>query len=36
MEGLDDAAQGLAHSWVWERWFALRDAYAAAIEKDEL
>ena len=31
MEGLDDAARGLAHPWNWPRWTALRDAYAAAV-----
>jgi hypothetical protein len=33
MEGLDDAARGVRHAWDWERWFALRDAYAAALER---
>lgn len=33
MEGLDDAVRGVRHPWDWERWFALRDAYAAEIEK---
>jgi len=28
MEGLDDAARGVPHGWAWDRWFALRDAYA--------
>lgn len=31
MEGLDDAARGVRHPWDWDRWFALRDAYAARI-----
>jgi len=35
MEGLDDAARGVAHSWDWDRWFTLRDAYAAEIEARE-
>ena len=33
MEGLDDAARGMRHGWEWDRWFALRDAYAAELEK---
>jgi len=33
MEGLDDAARGAAHPWRWPRWTALRDAYAAAVER---
>lgn len=28
MEGLEDAARGVRHPWDWDRWFALRDAYA--------
>ena len=28
MEGFDDAARGQRHPWVWDVWFALRDAYA--------
>jgi uncharacterized protein YndB with AHSA1/START domain len=32
MEGLDDAIQGVRHPWSWDRWFALRDAYAARLE----
>ena len=32
MEGLEDASQGVRHPWVWDRWFALRDAYAERIE----
>jgi uncharacterized protein YndB with AHSA1/START domain len=32
MEGLDDAVQGVRHPWSWDRWFALRDAYAARLE----
>src|SRR5690606_16617764 len=28
MEGLDGAARGVPHGWAWDRWFALRDAYA--------
>jgi uncharacterized protein YndB with AHSA1/START domain len=35
MEGLDDAIQGVAHAWNWDRWFALRDAYAARIEAQD-
>lgn len=31
MEGFDDAARGVRHPWVWDEWFALRDAYAAGI-----
>ncbi len=33
MEGLDDAASGTHHPWNWPRWTALRDAYAAEVEK---
>lgn len=33
MEGLDDAAQGIAHPWSWPRWTALRDAYAAEVDR---
>ena len=33
MEGLDDAVRGVAHPWSWPRWTALRDAYAAEVEK---
>jgi uncharacterized protein YndB with AHSA1/START domain len=33
MEGLEDAARGTHHSWIWPRWTALRDAYAAEVEK---
>jgi uncharacterized protein YndB with AHSA1/START domain len=32
MEGLDDAVHGVRHPWSWDRWFALRDAYAARLE----
>lgn len=32
MEGLNDATQGVRHPWDWDRWFALRDAYAARLE----
>ncbi len=32
MEGLDDAALGVRHPWDWDRWFALRGAYAARLE----
>jgi len=32
MEGLDDAVRGVRHPWDWDRWFALRDAYAARLE----
>ena len=32
MEGLDDAVQGVRHPWSWDRWFALRDAYAERLE----
>ena len=32
MEGLDDAVQGIRHPWSWDRWFALRDAYAERLE----
>lgn len=32
MEGLDDAVRGVRHPWSWDRWFALRDAYAARLE----
>lgn len=32
MEGLDDAALGRRHPWDWDRWFALRDDYAARLE----
>ncbi len=32
MEGLDDAVRGVRHPWSWERWFGLRDAYAAQLE----
>jgi hypothetical protein len=32
MEGLDDAVRGVRHPWSWDRWFALRDAYAAQLE----
>jgi len=32
MEGLDDATRGVRHPWSWDRWFALRDAYAARLE----
>lgn len=32
MEGLDDAVRGVRHPWSWDRWFALRDAYAAGLE----
>lgn len=32
MEGLDDAARGVARPWSWPRWTALRDAYAAQVE----
>lgn len=35
MEGLDDAVRGVAHSWDWARWLALRDAYAANIADRE-
>lgn len=31
MEGLDDAVRGVRHSWDWDRWFALRDAYLARL-----
>lgn len=31
MEGLDDAAAHVRHAWDWDRWFALRDAYAEAL-----
>lgn len=31
MEGFEDAARGVRHSWVWDEWFALRDAYARRI-----
>lgn len=34
MEGLDAAGRGQRHPWDWDRWFALRDAYAAAIAAD--
>ncbi|MEH6663284.1 MAG: SRPBCC family protein [Brevundimonas sp.] len=33
MEGLDDAVRGVGHPWSWPRWTALRDAYAAEVEK---
>ena len=29
MQGFEDAAQGRRRLWVWDDWFALRDAYAA-------
>lgn len=32
MEGLDGAVRGVAHAWVWDEWFALRDAYVARLE----
>lgn len=32
MEGLDDAVRGVRHPWDWDRWFGLRDAYAAELE----
>ena len=32
MEGLDDAVRGVRHPWSWDRWFALRDGYAARLE----
>jgi uncharacterized protein YndB with AHSA1/START domain len=32
MEGLDDAVRGVRHPWDWDRWFGLRDAYAAGLE----
>lgn len=32
MEGLDDAVQGVRHPWVWDQWFALRDAYSARLD----
>lgn len=32
MEGLEDAIKGVRHPWSWDRWFALRDAYAERIE----
>ena len=32
MEGLDDAVRGVRHHWSWDRWFALRNAYAAKLE----
>ncbi|MFN4288751.1 MAG: SRPBCC family protein [Brevundimonas sp.] len=32
MEGLDDAALGRRRLWVWDEWFALRDAYGATLE----
>lgn len=31
LEGLDDAVQGVRHAWDWDRWFALRDAYAETL-----
>jgi len=31
MEGLDDAVSGVRHPWSWDRWFALRDAYAERV-----
>lgn len=33
LEGLDGAVDGVGHPWSWDRWFALRDAYAEALEK---
>lgn len=35
IEGLDDAARGIAHAWDWDRWLTLRDAYAADIAARE-
>ncbi len=32
MEGLEDAIHGVRHPWSWDRWFALRDAYAERLE----
>ncbi len=32
MEGLEGAADGVRHPWSWDRWFALRDAYAERLE----
>lgn len=32
MEGLDDAARGVSYPWDWDRWFALRDAYAERLD----
>lgn len=34
MEGLDDAALLVRHAWDWDRWFALRDAYAARLKAE--
>ncbi len=31
MEGLDDAVRGVRHPWSWDRFLALREAYAAAL-----
>jgi uncharacterized protein YndB with AHSA1/START domain len=33
MEGLEDAAGRVPHAWSWSRWRALRDAYAAELER---
>lgn len=33
LEGLDDAARGVRHPWDWDRWTALRDAYAREIAR---
>lgn len=35
MEGLDDACRLVRHAWDWDRWFALRDAYAERIGEAE-
>ena len=32
MEGLDGACALVRHAWHWDRWFALRDAYAERLE----
>jgi uncharacterized protein YndB with AHSA1/START domain len=35
MEGLEDACALTRHTWDWDRWFALRDAYAERIGQAE-
>ncbi|CAN5244887.1 hypothetical protein BH10PSE1_BH10PSE1_25450 [soil metagenome] len=32
MEGLEEAIHGVRHLWDWDRWFALRDAYALGLD----
>ncbi len=34
MQGLEGAVDGVAMRWIWDEWFALRDAYAATLDQD--